>query len=149
MNKEFWEEPEDELIDGSYTFEEKNELLDVMKQLGLADELVTSVDAELEETEEKDSKVIFVSSDGEIVYKAIIAPSSALRSGRGPEIFPGARPDVVLAVYSEEFIESIVEKIEREDAGLRDELWENEVSALVDEVISCYAERPDNWGDFF
>lgn len=139
---------EDEPFEFATTFDFKEELMDAVRAAGLPQDLAESIDVELEETTEKDSNVIFVSSDGEVVYKAIWAPSSALNGERGPEIFPGARNDVVIAVYNRDFIDQIVEETEGEDAGLRDELWEQRISELVDEVATCYAERPSTWGEF-
>lgn len=139
---------EDDPIEFSTTFELKEELLAAARSAGLSDDLVTSIDVELEETEDKDSNVIFVSSDGDVVYKAIWAPPSALDGRRGPEIFPGARNDVVIAVYNRDFIDQIVEETEREDPGLRDKMWEERVGELVEEVAACYAERPSTWGEF-
>ena len=141
------EDPNDD-VNFSCDFDEKEELLQAITAAGLSADLVQSVSSELEETEEKDSRVIFVSSDGEIVYKAIWAPASALDGRRGPELFPGARNDVVIAVYNRDFIDEIVEKIENEDAGLRDEIWEDKIGELVEEVMACYADRPTTWGEF-
>lgn len=135
-------------VNFSCDFDEKEELLQAITAAGLSADLVQSVSSELEETEEKDSRVIFVSSDGEIVYKAIWAPASALDGKRGPELFPGARNDVVIAVYNRDFIDELVETIENEDAGLRDEMWEDKIGELVEEVMACYADRPTTWGEF-
>jgi hypothetical protein len=135
-------------VNFSCDFDEKEELLQAITAAGLSADLVKSVSSELEETEEKDSRVIFVSSDGEIVYKAIWAPASALDGKRGPELFPGARNDVVIAVYNRDFIDELVETIENEDAGLRDEMWEDKIGELVEEVMACYADRPTTWGEF-
>lgn len=139
---------DDERFEFSATFEAKEELLAAVRRAGLPRDLENRISSELDETDDKDSNVIFVSSDGDVVYKAIWAPPSALNGKRGPEIFPGATEDVVIAVYNEEFINEIVEETEAEDAGLRDGLWELRVGQLVDEVVSCYHDRPTTWGDF-
>lgn len=141
-------DPDDERFEFSATFEAKEELLAAVRRAGLSRDLEDRISSELDETDDKDSNVIFVSSDGDVVYKAIWAPPSALNGKRGPEIFPGATEDVVIAVYNEEFINEIVEETEAEDAGLRDGLWELRVGQLVDEVVSCYHDRPTTWGDF-
>ena len=132
----------------SCDFDNKHELIEAIKDAGLSNNLLNSVNSELEETEEDDSRVIFVSSDGEVVYKAIWAPASALDGEKGPHIFPGASNDVVIAVYNVDFINSIVDYIEEQEAGLRDELWESRISELVEEVMTCYDERPSTWGEF-
>ena len=141
-------DPAEEPIEFSTTFDSKEELIEAVRAAGLPASLAQSINIELEETEEVDSRVIFVSSDGDVVYKAIWAPPSALDGKRGPELFPGARNDVVIAVYNRDFIDQIVEETEGEDAGLRDELWEQRISELVEEVATCYAERPSTWGEF-
>lgn len=140
--------PEEEPFEFSTTFDFKEELMDAVRAAGLSQDLVESIDVELEETEDKDSNVIFVSSDGDVVYKAIWAPSSALDGRRGPELFPGARNDVIIAVYNRDFIDEIVRQTEVEEAGLRDEMWEQRIGELVEEVAACYAERPSTWGEF-
>ena len=140
--------PEEEPFEFSTTFDFKEELMDAVRAAGLSQDLVESIDVELEETEDKDSNVIFVSSDGDVVYKAIWAPSSALDGRRGPELFPGARHDVIIAVYNRDFIDEIVRQTEGEEAGLRDEMWEQRIGELVEEVAACYAERPSTWGEF-
>lgn len=140
--------PEEEPFEFSTTFDFKEELMDAVRAAGLSQDLVESIDVELEETEDKDSNVIFVSSDGDVVYKAIWAPSSALDGRRGPELFPGARNDVIIAVYNRDFIDEIVRQTEGEEAGLRDEMWEQRIGELVEEVAACYAERPSTWGEF-
>ncbi len=132
----------------SCDFDNKNELIEAIKDAGLSSKLINSVSSELEETEENDSRVIFVSSDGDVVYKAIWAPASALDGEKGPQLFPGASNDVVIAVYNVDFINSIVDYIDEQDAGLRDELWESKIGELVEEVMTCYDERPSTWGEF-
>jgi hypothetical protein len=141
-------DPEDDRFEFSTTFESKDELLAAVRRAGISRDLENTISSELDETDDKDSNVIFVSSDGDVVYKAIWAPPSALNGKRGPEIFPGATDDVVIAVYNRDFIDQIVQETEEEDAGLRDELWEQRVGELVDEVASCYHDRPSTWGEF-
>jgi hypothetical protein len=65
-------EPDDiEPIDFSTTFEHRDELIKAARAAGIPKELADSLNSELEETEEEDTRVIFVSSDGDVVYKAI------------------------------------------------------------------------------
>jgi hypothetical protein len=139
---------DDERFEFSATFEAKEELLAAVRRAGLSRDLENTISSELDETDDKDSNVIFVSSDGDVVYKAIWAPPSALNGERGPEIFPGASNDVVIAVYNRDFIDQIVMETEAEEAGLRDDMWEQRIGELVDEVASCYHDRPSTWGEF-
>ena len=141
------EEPDE--IRGS--FDHVQEIKDLIMDSGADPEKVKTFLDELEEADEQTHNILFVSSDGEKTIKAIYVPAAGLNDQPGPVIFPSAKPDVVLAAFSKEFIENQMDQIEWLDVDQEDAeyIWENFIGMLHDMIFEEleYAE-PFKWEGF-
>lgn len=87
------------------------------------------------EDEDEDSPLLFCGSDGKRVIKCLHFPEDVLGAA-GPVLLPSAKPNVILAAYSDEFLHVKVEEIEYwyPDRNERDQQWELYLNGLGIEI---------------
>ena len=134
-------------FDKSVPFERLDELTAALTESGVSDEVAAAMLEELEETEQKVHNVMFVATDGRYAIKAIHVPESSIGNVNGPVLFPCSNPNVILAAFSKEYIQSQIEYIENLDAGLRDEAWVEFLECLNDEITLECESNPPTWKD--
>jgi hypothetical protein len=134
-------------FDESIPFERKEELTAALAASGISDDVAAAMLEELEETEQKEHNVMFVSTDGHYAVKAIHVPESSIGNVNGPVLFPCSNPNVILAAFSKEYIQEQINYIENLDAGLRDDAWVEFLELLNDKItLECEA-HPPTWKD--
>ena len=109
--------------------------------------------------EQDDQFLLFCGSDGKFVIKALHFPEEVLGAG-GPVFLPSSNPKVIVAAYSDEFLQIKVDDIEGkyEEKTHRDQQWEiylnglaldlaqrHEAGAKIDEKIFG---RPGGYDEF-
>lgn len=112
---------------------------------GLPLDVAELMHAEMQETKEEHHNVIFIGTDGDKTIKAIHVPSSAINGGDGPVLFAGANKNLIIAAFSNEFIDAESNSIGEKEPGLRGELWVELMQRLHDMIESEYAENPPVW----
>lgn len=134
-------------FEASVPFERKEELAAAMAASGISDEVAAAMLEELEETEQKEHNVIFVSTDGAYAIKAIHVPESSIGNVNGPVLFPCSNPNVILAAFSKEYIQDQIDYIEQLVPGLRDEAWVEFLELLNEKITLECESHPPTWKD--
>jgi hypothetical protein len=106
-------------------------------------ECLTDVTFELEESRKKGSDVLFLGSDGKRLVKCLHVPRDGL-GGDGPVLFPGVSNFIIVAAYSDEFIQDLVnELIEEFDTEEdREAEWQRLMSTLAADIAYIYDNDP-------
>lgn len=134
-------------FDKSVPFERIDDLAAAITESGISNEVAAVMLQELEETEQIVHNVMFVATDGRYAIKAIHVPESSIGDVNGPVLFPCSNPNVILAAFSREYIQSHIEYIENLDAGLRDEAWVEFLECLNDKITLECESNPPTWKD--
>jgi hypothetical protein len=134
-------------FEASVPFERKEELTAALAASGINDEVAAAMLEELEETEQREHNVMFVSTDGHYAVKAIHVPESSINNVNGPVLFPSSNPNVILAAFSKEYIQEQVDYIEQLTPGLQDEAWVEFLECLNDKITLECESHPPTWKD--
>lgn len=89
---------------------------------------------EMMETE--DPNLLFIAGHEHRVIKGLCVKSAALNGETGPQIFPGAEDNVVIAAFSDEFVQFMVDKVQTLPEHLQDTAWEMFLTMLADDAGS-------------
>jgi hypothetical protein len=105
-------------------------------------ECVNDVSFELGESR-GESDVLFLGSDGRRLVKCLHVPRSGL-GGDGPVLFPGVSNFIIVAAYSDEFIQDRVQELieEFDSEEEREEEWEKFMSTLAKDIAYIYDQNP-------
>lgn len=106
-------------------------------------ECLTDVTFELEESRKKGSDVLFLGSDGKRLVKCLHVPREGLGED-GPVIFPGVSNFIIVAAYSDEFIQELVNDLiaEYDTDEEREQEWERLMSTLAADITYIYNANP-------
>lgn len=106
-------------------------------------ECLTDVTFELEESRKKGSDVLFLGSDGKRLVKCLHVPRSGL-GGDGPVLFPGVSNFIIVAAYSDEFIQDLVNDLisEFDTEEEREQEWSRLMSTLAADITYIYDNEP-------
>ena len=93
------------------------------------------------ETQGDGNDVLFCGSDGQTIIKAVHFPRSVLQED-GPVILPSADSKVILAAFSDEFVQSNLEEVRNvfQDPEVREHQWEQFLNSLAAKVSRAHAE---------
>ena len=107
------------------------------KLKGLMDKLAE----QMIETQGDGNDVLFCGSDGQTIIKAVHFPRSVLNED-GPVILPSADSKVILAAFSDEFVQSNLEEVRNvfQDPEVREHQWEQFLNSLAAKVSRAHAE---------
>ena len=94
------------------------------------------------ETQGDGNDVLFCGSDGKTIIKAVHYPRSVLNDD-GPVVLPSADSKVILAAFSDEFVQSSLEEVRNvfQDPEVREHQWEQFLNGLAAKVSRAHAER--------
>jgi hypothetical protein len=135
-------------IDEEYLFEQKEDFVRAMEGAGLSTELINAMESELKEVDSQRHNVIFVSTNGQNVVKAIHVPASALNNEDGPVVFPGAEKNVLIAAFSRDFIYKEVQRLEDvEDEDDRNDFWGEFLGELCHKIEMEIENKPVDWSE--
>lgn len=107
------------------------------KLKGLMDKLAE----QMVETQKDGNDVLFCGSDGNTIIKAVHYPRSVLQED-GPVILPSADSTVILAAFSDEFVQSNLDEVRNvfRDPEVREHQWEQFLNSLAAKVSRAHAE---------
>lgn len=93
------------------------------------------------ETQGDGNDVLFCGSDGKTIIKAVHFPRSVLQED-GPVILPSADSTVILAAFSDEFVQSNLDEVRNvfRDPEVREHQWEQFLNSLAAKVSRAHAE---------
>jgi hypothetical protein len=96
------------------------------------------------ETQADGNDVLFCGSDGQTIIKAVHYPRSVLQED-GPVILPSADSKVILAAFSDEFVQTSLDEVRNifPDLEVREHQWEQFLNSLAVKVSRKNAETPD------
>ena len=96
------------------------------------------------ETQGDGNDVLFCGSDGKTIIKAVHYPRSVLKDD-GPVVLPSADSKVILAAFSDEFVQSNLEEVRNvfADPEVREHQWEQFLNSLAAKVSRAHAESQD------
>ena len=96
------------------------------------------------ETQGDGNDVLFCGSDGQTIIKAVHFPRSVLNED-GPVILPSADSNVILAAFSDEFVQSNLDEVRNvfSDKSVREHQWEQFLNSLAAKVSRAHAESQD------
>lgn len=87
---------------------------------------------EMMETE--DPNLLFIAGHEDKVIKGLCVKAASLNGETGPEIFPGAEDNVVIAAFSDEFVQFMIDKVQTLPEHLQDTAWEMFLTMLADDA---------------
>ena len=95
----------------------------------------------------KEHDVLFCGSNGQNVVKCLHYDRSVLDGEDGPVIFPSANPLVLLAAYSNEYIERKVDEYRNlfSDPELMEAEWQLFLNSLAEEIALQHSGEEANW----
>ena len=95
----------------------------------------------------KEQDVLFCGSNGQNVVKCLHYDRSVLNGEDGPVIFPSANPLVLLAAYSNEYIERKVAEYRNlfNDPELIEAEWQLFLNTLAEDIAAAHPEETVNW----
>ena len=107
-------------------------------------DLMDTLAEQMVETQNDGTDVLFCDSDGKTIIKALHFPRSMLNED-GPVILPSANDKVILAAFSDEFVQQNLDEIHNifQDPSVREHQWEQFMKSLVVKVSHEHAELPD------
>ncbi len=123
------------------------EFVDRVHAKGLPLDVAELMHREIQETRSEGHNVIFIGTDGDKTIKAIHVPSSALGGGSGPVLFAGADDNLIIAAFSNEFMDENASRIDEEEPRLRPDMWLRFMEKLHDMVEDEYADNPPVWNE--
>tara|TARA_Y100000758_G_scaffold262151_1_gene200664 strand:+ start:1636 stop:2076 length:441 start_codon:yes stop_codon:yes gene_type:complete len=93
------------------------------------------------ETQADGNDVLFCGSDGQTIIKAVHFPRSSLGAD-GPVILPSADSKVILAAFSDEFVQENLDEVRNvfQDLSVREHQWEQFLNGLAAKVSRAHAE---------
>lgn len=91
--------------------------------------------------------VLFCGSDGSHIVKCLHYDRSVLNGEDGPVICPSANPMVLLAAYSNEYIEGKVAEYRNiySDPELLESQWQLFLNSLAEDIAAEHPEGQPNW----
>jgi hypothetical protein len=91
--------------------------------------------------------VLFCSSNGVSVIKCLHYDRSMLDGEDGPVIFPSSNPMVLLAAYSNEYIEGKVAEYRNiySDPELVESQWQVFLNSLAEDIVAQHPGEEPNW----
>lgn len=108
-------------------------------------DLMSKLGTEMVETgAEGGTDVLFCGSDGKTIIKAVHCPRSVLGED-GPVILPSADSQVILAAFSDEFVQGSLDEVRNvfPDLAVREHQWEQFLNGLAAKVSRKHAETPE------
>jgi hypothetical protein len=95
---------------------------------------------EMTETQVSEHDVLFCGSNGETVIKALHYPRSVLGDTDGPVLMPSADSKVLLAAYSNEYIQHNVDQTRNifTDPEVCEKQWELFLNQLAEEIAQAH-----------
>ena len=127
----------------------REELLEHLKSLPDAEVhklngILSILVREMVETQVSEHDVLFCGSNGETVIKALHYPRSLLGDKDGPVLMPSADPKVLLAAYSNEYIQHNVESTRNifTDPAVCEVQWEAFLNSLAEEIHHAHELSP-------
>jgi hypothetical protein len=107
-------------------------------------DLMERLSTEMVETTNNGTDVLFCGSDGKTVIKAVHFPRSVLGED-GPVILPSADPKVILAAFSDEFVQGNLDEVRNvfADLEVREHQWEQFLNSLAAKVSRKHAETEE------
>ncbi len=113
-------------------------------------DLMSRLQDEMKETQADGNDVLFCGSDGKTIIKAVHFPRSALGGEDGPVILPSANPKVILAAFSDEFVQGSLDEVRNvfADLEVREHQWEQFLNGLAAQVSRKHAETEEFDWDF-
>jgi len=112
-------------------------------------DLMDTLAEQMIETQSDGTDVLFCGSDGKTIIKALHFPRSMLNED-GPVILPSADDKVILAAFSDEFVQENLDEVRNvfQDPSVREHQWEQFLNSLAVKVSHKHAELPDfDWAD--
>tara|TARA_B110001454_G_scaffold11833_1_gene10889 strand:+ start:96 stop:527 length:432 start_codon:yes stop_codon:yes gene_type:complete len=106
--------------------------------------LMDKLAEQMMETQKDGSDVLFCGSDGKTIIKAVHYPRSVLQED-GPVILPSADSKVILAAFSDEYVQGSLDEVRNvfQDLEVREHQWEQFLNSLAVKVSRKHAETPD------
>ncbi len=107
-------------------------------------DLMDKLAEQMIETQGDGNDVLFCGSDGQTIIKAVHFPRSVLK-GDGPVILPSADNKVILAAFSDEFVQENLDEVRNvfQDGAVREHQWEQFLNSLATKVSRAHAEKGD------
>ena len=95
----------------------------------------------------KEHDVLFCGSNGQNVVKCLHYDRSVLNGEDGPVIFPSSNPLVLLAAYSNEYIERKVAEYRNlfSDPELMEAEWQLFLNSLAEDIAARHSGEEPNW----
>lgn len=109
--------------------------------------LLDTLAEQMVETQSDGTDVLFCGSDGQTIIKALHFPRAMLNED-GPVILPSADSNVILAAFSDEFVQQNLDEVRNifQDPSVREHQWEQFLNSLAVKVSRKHAESPEfNW----
>lgn len=112
-------------------------------------DLMSRLHHEMQETQADGNDVLFCGSDGKTIIKAVHYPRSVLGED-GPVILPSADSKVILAAFSDEFVQGSLDEVRNvfADGEVREHQWEQFLNGLAAQVSRKHAEAEEFDWDF-
>ena len=103
--------------------------------------LMDKLAEQMVETQKDGNDVLFCGSDGKTIIKAVHFPRSSL-GGDGPVILPSADSKVILAAFSDEYVQENLDEVRNvfQDSSVREHQWEQFLNGLATQVSRAHAE---------
>jgi len=107
-------------------------------------DLMDKLAEQMVETQGDGNDVLFCGSDGKTIIKAVHYPRSVLNQD-GPVILPSADSKVILAAFSDEFVQENLDEVRNvfQDLSVREHQWEQFLNSLAAKVSRAHAETGD------
>ena len=136
MDKQEIEELKDQIL--SYLMQMPDQEAQKLKHL------MDKLAEQMMETTSDGNDVLFCGSDGKTIIKAVHYPRSVLQED-GPVILPSADSKVILAAFSDEFVQMSLDEVRNvfQDLEVREHQWEQFLNSLAVKVSRKHAETPD------
>lgn len=102
--------------------------------------LMDKLAEQMVETQKDGNDVLFCGSDGKTIIKAVHFPRSSL-GGDGPVILPSADSKVILAAFSDEYVQENLDEVRNvfQDSSVREHQWEQFLNGLATQVSRAHA----------
>ena len=112
-------------------------------------DLMSRLQDEMKEAGGDGTDVLFCGSDGKTIIKAVHYPRSVLGED-GPVILPSADSKVILAAFSDEFVQGNLDEVRNvfADGEVREHQWEQFLNSLAAKVSRKHAESEEFDWDF-
>ena len=112
-------------------------------------DLMSRLQDEMKEAGGDGTDVLFCGSDGKTIINAVHYPRAVLGED-GPVILPSADSKVILAAFSDEFVQGNLDEVRNvfADGEVREHQWEQFLNSLAAKVSRKHAESEEFDWDF-